>query len=893
MPDWDRYVRERLSLHLRPEREAEIVNELAQQLELKYSELINAGMSHEEALIGADAQVASWSSLAREIDSAEHPYTPDPRPESYNWFTGIRHDLRYALRLLRKEPVFAFVALTTLAFAIGANTAMFTIVDSVVVRALPYPDPDRLVTLGAHRATQPEIAEFTSAPDFFDLQKQFRSVGQIAGISGIWNLVTGDSDAQRLNGLFVSSNFFNLLGAKPALGRVFVAQEDLPGKAAPLVVLGYGYWQRRFAGSAEVLRKTIVLDNNAYTIIGVLPAGFRYLGEPLTGAVEDIDAYLPLAANPLISTPRNLRFMKVLGRLSAGSSVPAARRELQQIGASLASEYPQTNREMAWELQALRGEALGNYRSPVLLLLASVGFVLLLASANIANMLLARIIGRKQEISIRTALGASTFRIVRQLVVEGFALAVIGGACGAGVAPLLLGIANALGPQALMHSQHFRIDTSALLFTAAVAMIASLVCGVIPAWYALTADIGNALRAGGRTATGRTRNLRSVLVIAQVGIAVVLLIGSGLLIRSFQNLLSVNPGFRAEHLVTISTQLPGSASTPEQRTAIFELVKSRLMSVPGVESVAAVSRLPLMGTDLTTMLTPEGATAPAQGLEVQFRRTTPAYFATMGIPLLGGRIYEANDPAKAPIAVVDETTARLLWPSAGAVGKLVKVGSTSAAAPWIRIIGVVGAVHHFGLDVSQRPTIYVPYAASPLGSPILVIRSAKDPAPMVGAMVDAVRGTAKGMPAYNVFRMQTLLDRSNAQHRFVMLLLTAFAVAAMLLAALGIYASISQTVSHRTREIGVRLALGASPGAALRLVMAEGLHLTAVGVAIGAAAALGLTRLMTGLLFGVTPLDPVAFVTATAVLALMALIACLVPAARAARVDPLIALRDQ
>jgi predicted permease len=893
MPDWERYVRERLPLDIRPEREAEIVSELAQQLELKYSELTGAGMSHEQALAAADAQAGNWAALAREIDSAERPYSPDPiPPEPHRRLAGLRHDLHYAFRLLRKKPAFACVALTTLAFAIGANTAMFTIVDAVVLRALPYPNPDRLVTLGAHREKQREIAEFTSAPDFLDLEKRFRSVFRIAGISPVWSMITGDSEAERLNCLFVSSNFFGLLGARPAAGRLFTRAEDVPGRAAPVVVLSHGYWMRRFGGSDRVLNQTIVLDNAAYTVTGILPAGFRYLGEPLAGAPEDIDAYLPLAANPLISTPRSVRFMKVLGLLRPGASVAAARSEVRQIGASLAAGYPESNREMAWELHALRDEALGNYRSSVVFLLGAVGFVLLLAAANIANMLLARMIGRQQEISIRTALGASRLRIVRQLLAESLALAALGGICGTGVAIVLLRAAKAFGPQALMRSQELRVDMSALLFTGAIAVLVFLVCGLLSAWQASSAEIASALRAGGRSVTTRTRRLRSALVVGQVAIAVVLLTGSALLIRSFQILLRVNPGFRAEHLLTISTQVPYSARTPGQRTAIFQLVKSRLMSVPGVEQVAAVSRLPMMGQDLTTMLTTEGAAGESgQSLEVQFRRTTPDYFRTMGIPLLEGRIYGDADPADAPIAVVDETTARLLWPGVDAIGKRVKSGP-NPDAPWIRIIGVAGEVHHFGLDVSPRPTFYAPYAASPLVAPIVVIRSAGDPAPMASAMVDAVRGAAKGMPAYNVFRMQTLLDRSNAQRRFIMLLLTAFAAAATFLAALGVYGSMSQTVSHRTREIGVRIALGASPAAALRLVLAEAICLAAFGVALGAAAALGLTRLMTGLLFGVTPLDPAAFLGAGLVLGVTAVLASAAPAVRATRVDPLVALRE-
>jgi predicted permease len=893
MRDWNSFVRDRLHLNIRAEREIEVVNEIAEQLETKYSELRSAGMPEAEARQAAEGQIRDWSALAREIDSAEGTYRAEaPYPQSNAFFSGIQHDFRFALRLLRKEPGFAVVALLTLAFAIGANTAMFSIVDAVILRSLPYPESDRLVTLGAHRAKQTDIAEFASAPDFFDLRKQSHSLEQIAGVTPVWNMITGDAAPERLDCLFVSSNFFSLLGANPVAGRLFTNAEDVPGKGAAVAVLGYDYWQRKFAGRPDILNRRIVLDGDAYAVIGVLPFDFRYLGEPLASSPETVDVYLPLAANPLIATPRSLRFLKLLGRLQPGTSDTSARAEVRQLGAALAAQYPDSNREMQWELQTLRKEAVGKFRSPALLLLAAVGFVLLLASANVANMLLARMIGRKQEISIRAALGASGYRIVRQLLAEALVLSLAGGLCGIGTAKLLLRLGTRLGPPALMQNQDIRLNSMVLLFAAAVAVLACLLCGVMPAFYAARTDVANALRAAGRSVTMKGRSLRSALVMIQIAVALVLLIGAGLLIRSFQNLLSVNPGFRAENLVTISTQLPVSARSPEERTAFYHLLRSRLLSVPGVQEVGAVSRLPLMGSDLTSTFRPEDrAPGPGQDIEVQFRRTTPSYFATMGIPLLRGRIYDDHEAVTAHIALIDETTARLLWPNTDPVGKRVKIGPN--ASSWVTIIGVTGAIHHFGLDASPQPTVYVPYAGSPLSAPILVIRTGIEPVTSVNALVDAVRGPAKELPAYNVFRMQTLIDRANMQRRFVMLLLTAFAVAAMALAGIGVHASISQTVRHQVREIGVRIALGASPSETFRLVLEQAFRLTIIGVAIGGAAAIGSNHFMSSVLFHVAPLDPLAFLCGTSVLALCALVACLGPAVRAARVDPLTALREE
>jgi predicted permease len=890
MPDWNRYVRERLNLRIRPDRETEVVSELAQLLELKYAESIGAGMPEPEAIAKTEALTKDWTGLAAEIDDAERPHNPPelPSPDE-SLFGGLWLDFRYALRLMRKSPGFALITIATLALGTGANTAMFTIVDAVAIRPLPYPEPDRLVTLGAHRA-QTDIAEFTSAPDFFDLRNQSKALSALAGISPVWNMVSGDDQADRLECLFVSSNFLPLLGARTALGRLFTPDEDDRARPAARIILGYSFWQRRFGGQSDALGRKLTLDGNVYRIVGVMQKGFRYLGEPIATAPTDVDAYLPMAANPLVNTARTLRYMKVLGKLAPGATLAQANDELQRIAANLAAQYPQSNRGFEWHMHALRDEAVGRYRSPVLLLLGAVGFVLLLCSANVANMLLARVAGRRQEISIRAALGASRSRILRQLLAESLVLAAAGGVCGAGIGSLLLRLVKAVGPESLLQ-QDFHLNATALFFTAGVAILASLFAGLTPAWYAGTAEIGDALRAAGRSVTARSRGIRSVLVAGEIALALVLLVGAGLLIRSFQRLLAVSPGFRTENLVTIATQFPASVRTPSQRRTLYQLVASRLAGVSGVEAVAAVSRLPMMTSDLTSLVVAEGRPpGPGQGIDVQFRRTSNNYFATMGIPLIGGRSYNDQDAADASIAVIDETTAQLLFPGENAVGKRVRIGPDSA--PWTTVIGVVGATRQFGLEVLPKPTLYLSAAGSPFSSPIMVVRTARDPGPLIGPLMASVRGAAHGMPAYNVFQMQTLVDRSTAQRRFLMMLLTAFASTAMLLAALGIYGSISQTVSHRTRELGLRLALGASRREAFRLVLNEGFQLTSIGVAIGAGASLLLTRLMRGVLFGVGPFDPPAFVIAAAVLALVALAACTLPARRATQVDPLVALRD-
>ncbi|HEV2687653.1 MAG TPA: ABC transporter permease, partial [Bryobacteraceae bacterium] len=839
MLDWNRFVRDRLALKLRPERESDIINELAELMEHTYTEAMAGGATHEEALRRAEKEAGDWRKLSREITAAEaQPKLPEPPPARMSVFAGFRHDLVYALRFLRKKPVFALIAAGTLAFGIGANTAMFTLVDAIVLRGLPYPEPSRLVTLGAHREKQKDIAIYTSAPDFFDLRKLAKSFSELAGISPIWNMVTtGATEADRLEALFVSSNFFPMLGVSPLAGRVFTAAEDQAGHAANVVVLGHSYWQRAYGGSLDALNKTIALDSSVYTIIGVMPPDFRYLGEPVVGTMTEPDVWIPMAANPLAGTGRGLRYMKVLGHLAPGVTLDQARDELRRIGLGLAAQYPQTNSEKAWELRPLNDEAFGKYRTPVFLLLGAVGFVLLLASANVANLLLARVVERKQEMSIRTALGASAYRILRQLLAESLVLSALGGVLGGGLALAILQVLVKTGPASLMRAQKIGLDARALLFTSAIVILAATLSGLAPAWRTVTAEIGNALRASGRSLTAGTHRFRSGLVIVQVAVALVLLVGAGLLIRSFQNLLLVDPGFRAENLVTISTQLPASARTPEQMTALNRGLMEQLMTVPGVEQVAEVSRLPMMASDLTTDVMAEGKPLDTHGTEVQFRRTTPNYFQAMGIPVRGGRVYASHDTG--PVVLLDEVAARMIWPGENAVGKRIKVGSDTK---WTTVIGVVGQTRNFGLDIAPSPTLYVSDIVRPLGAPLLEIRTSRDPAPLLNTLAATIRRAHQGMPAYNVFLMQTLVDRSTAQRRFIMMLLTAFAMAAMLLAAVGVYGSISHTVAYRTREIGLRIALGATPAAALRMVLGEGLRLTGAGVAIGIVAAAGLTR---------------------------------------------------
>jgi len=888
-PDWRAYVREHLPpLPLRPEREAEIVAEIALQLDQAYAEAMADGDTEGEARRRAERQFADWEALGREIRDAERQEPAAELPGGRGW-TGIAHDVRYTLRWLRRRPVFAAAMIGTLALGIAGNTAIFTMVDAVALRSLPYRGANRLAAIDTTQPKQPEIAPFTSAPDFYDFRERTRAFEAVASISPVWSLVlTGRGETERVEALYVSAEFFPMLGVEPELGRTFTAAEDVRWKAAGVVVLSHSFRMRRFGGGRDVLGQTVKLDNNTFTVIGVLPEGFHYAGQPLTGSESQIDAWLPMNSNSLATSVRQLRYLKVIGRLARGVSAARASQEARRIGEELARQFPETDAGFVIGVEALQSQATGRYRQSMLLLLGAIAFVLLMACANVADLLLGRAAERQKETAMRVALGASRWRLLRQFFTEGAMLALFGGALGLMLADLGIRALAALAPRSLLRPSDVSLDPRALAFTAGAVTAAALLAGLPPAWRMFRADLESALRESARVLTGGARRWRSALVALQVAVALTLLVGSGLLIRSFQRLLDVNPGFDARNLVTISTQLPVAAQKPEQRAALYRVLRDRLLAVPGVRSVAAVSRLPLMGMTLSTWLYVEGEPAtPEAHHEVEYRVATTDYFHTMAIPLRAGRLLDEHDGQ--PAILINEAAARLLWPGRNAVGRRMRFDP--AKPDWITVVGIVGDIRHDALDVAPRPEVYRAYAINPLGAPVLVIRTAGDPKPIMPLLAQAVRSVNAEMPAYNVYEMQTLVARSRAQRRFVMWLLTGFGAVALLLAGVGIYGMISQSVVQRTQEIGLRMALGASPASTLRLVFREGMQLLLAGMAMGSVAALLLTGLMRNLLFDVRPLDAASFGGAMLILVVFAAVACYLPARRATRVDPMTALR--
>ncbi len=855
MPDWRAYIRQHLpAIGVGPERESEIVSELALQMEQAYGDALARGESDAEARSRAEEQFHDWDHLAVEIDRADRPRGP-------RMLTGVLHDARYATRYLSRNPGFAAVAVLTLAFGIGASVAVFSLVDALVLRSLPYPEPNRLMAIETRRVQQPEIEPWTSPPDFFDLQERTRAFSSVAAIDPIWNLVlTGRGEAQQLTALFTSANLFPMLGLKAELGRTFSPQEDIRTKPVGVTMLSHSFWQRRFGGRRDVLGQRLVMDGSAFTVIGVMPPDFHYEGEPLAGTAAEIDVYCPLAANPLTTGGRGLRCLKLIGRLRRGVSAEQASGDVRRIGDALATEYAASNRGFAIDAQPLREQVTGRFRLTMLLLFGSIGFVLLMACANVAGLLLARAAARSREISVRVAIGASRFRLLRQLLTEGLVLAAMGGVAGLVVANFGLRLLLAAAPTTLIAGRTIHLDLRALLFATIVVLACAILSGLPPAWRMVRGDVANALREAGRGLTGSHHRLRSLIVVSQVAVALVLLVGASLLIRSFQRLMDVDPGFQARHLLAIATQAPQALQSPEQRMGFYRRVEDALMSVPGVEAVAGASRLPMQGMSLGSALFIEGKSTPGeQGPDVEYRVVTGNYFATMGIPLRAGRLFEDHDTHPESVLVINRTMARRFWPGESPLGRRIKLGPSPENKQWITIVGVVGDIRHFGLDSDPRPEIYRPFAYNPLGAPILAIRTAGDPGTLAETLAARVHSLSPDVPTYNVAPMQDLVDRSTTQRRFAMWMLTVFSLAALLLAGVGIYGTMSQAVAQRTQEIGLRMALGASPAATLRMVLRQGLSLALSGIVLGAATAAALTHLMGKMLFEVHPLDPPAF----------------------------------
>ena len=790
-------------------------------------------------------------------------------------------DIRYGVRSLVKRPAFTAVAVITLALGIGLNTAIFSVINAVLLRPLAYAEPVRLVTFRSNQ----------SAPDLADVQAQSHAFSSFGGeVKQPLDYTAGSEPVQFQIGQ-VTGGYFETLGVQPELGRAITAEDDKSG-APFVVVLSHKLWRNQFGGDQQILGKTIPLSGNVYTIVGVMPSGFA-------SPRDNIEAWTAVhVSNPLAANFRGVHFLRTYGRLAPGLSLDQARAEMQVIDKTLAAQYPADNKNRASVLIPLHERIVGQSRQSLLVLFAAVSLVLLIACANFANLLLARAAEREREFVIRTALGAGRWRLIRQLLTESVLVSLAGGAIAVLLAIWATNLLIALQPENLPRLQEIGVDGRVLAFTFGVSLLTGIIFGLLPAWTASRSVIGEALKEGGRSATagGARQTMRSTFVVVELAIALVLLIGAGLLIKTFWNLRSVEPGFNPDHLLTMRVELPESRyKEVDKQTRFRTQTLDAINSLPGVQA-AMVSELPLSGNSLDHDFLIDGRPPVAPGDEpsLESRSVLGDYFHTMQIPLRLGRDFGPQDFLEnGPlVGIANDMLVRQYFANEDPLGKRVR-WARSPQIQWITIVGVVGDVKHFGLDLPEQPALYSPYTQINPWKRWMAIaaRTQANPESMAQTVKQQIWKIDSQLPVTDVRTMNEVSAESFAARRFNMLLLGIFAGLALVLAAVGIYGVMSYAVTQRTQEIGIRMALGARATDVLKLIIRNGMALTLLGVVIGVAGALALTRLLTTLLFGVTPTDKPTFIAVSAVLILVALLACYLPARRATKVDPLVALR--
>jgi putative ABC transport system permease protein len=803
--------------------------------------------------------------------------------------SGLFQDFRYALRQLHKSPGFTAVAVITLALGIGANTAVFSVVDQVLLHPLPYPDSDRIVKIS--QTFQGVSTDDASPANYLDWVSQNQlsqkpAFAEMAAARGWRGSLSAGNRPEQVSGTMTTPSFFPLFGINPILGRSLAASDAQPGNDH-VVVLGYGLWQRYFAADPGVVGRNFRLNGEQYSVVGVMPPTF---------SPDDYgELWLPspwgVPTHPLVpdQDPRQFRdrnYLEVWARLKPGVTLPAAGAELDTIARRLEKQYPDSNGEVGVSLLPLHEYIVGDVRPVLLVLLAAVVFVLLIACANVANLLLARATARGKEISIRTALGASRRRLLRQLLTESVLLASLGGALGLVLAVLAVPSLLALSPPEIRQFNQIGINREVLSFSFLASFICGVAFGLIPALQASRSNPNQFLKEGERgSATNRGRT-RSALVIAEVGLSLVLLVGAGLLVKSFARLMEVNPGFDPDHLLTFNLSLP-SSTDPARQFAFYQQVVQRLQVLPGVQVTGAVSRLPLAGGNSSRSFNIPG---DEKSYNADIRVSTPDYFRAMGIPLLKGRVFSDSDiRSSLNVAIVNEVLARTVFPGQDPIGKqITNFGPDNLT---LQIVGVVGNVRHAGLDAQPHAEIYQLLGQAQWPSMFVTMRSATSAMSLTSAAQGAVWSVNKDVPLANIHTMHELISNSVQRRRFSMLLLTIFAAVAMLLAATGLYGVMSYSVAQRTKEIGIRMALGARRPNVLALIVKQGMALVLMGIAVGTVLSFGMTRLISGMLFGITATDPLTFAGVAALLGAVAFLANYLPALRAASVDPMVALR--
>jgi len=813
-------------------------------------------------------------------------------------------DLRYGARMLLKNPGFTLVAVTTLSLGIGANSAIFSVVNSVLLRELPYREPRRLVMVWSDRPQLQARTGMTEGPvsaaDFTDWRDQNQSFEQIAALHSQSLNITGAGEPKFVGGVRASASLFALLGVEARHGRVFLPEEDRAG-ANRVVILSDRLWVRGFGADPKIIGQTISLNNEPYTVVGVMPPDFQFPRKADLPAgfqfPREVDLYTPLALTPEQRNNRGRHYLSVIARLKPQTGFEQARAEMEGIAERLKQQYPNTNRDKGVRLVAFHQQVVGKARPALLALLGAVGFVLLIACANIANLLLARGAARQKELAIRAALGAGRLRVIRQLLTESLLLAASAGALALLLAVWGVDLLRAIIPNNLPRADEIGVDVRVFGFTLVVSLGAGILFGLIPALQASRTDLNETLKEGGRSSGGGGHNrFRGLLVISEIALALLLLVGAGLLARSFVRLMSVDPGLDPRNVLTMDIMLPRGKYQPPQQAAFFQQLLERLRALPGVQSAGAVYPLPLSGAEEGMGFGIEGRppATPGERRNAGPRWVSPDYFKALKIQLLKGRVFTESDGAEAPLVlVINEAMARQYWPNEDPIGGRVAFNGLGNQPIWREIVGVVKDVRHTALDTESKPQMYFPFTQFPSPFMTLVARTDGDPLSLVAAARSQVQAIDRDQPISNIHTMEELLAKSVSQRRFNLLLLAIFAGVALLLAVVGIYGVMSYSVEQRTHEIGVRMALGGGAADVLRLLLGQGMKLVAIGVAIGLAAAFGLTRLISALLFDVRATDPVTFVTLALLLTVVALLACYIPARRATKVDPIVALRRE
>jgi putative ABC transport system permease protein len=813
-------------------------------------------------------------------------------------------DLRYALRSLARSPGFALVAALTLALGIGANTAIFSVVYSVLLRPLAYEQPEQLVSIRAGFAGTGAKDVPSSQPEYQDYRREVPALEDLAAIYPININFTGVGEPQRIQAAVVSDNYFRLLGVKPVLGRDFTKDDD-GGRIGYVTIISYDLWRQRFGGDPGIIGKTVRLDDDPMTVVGVMPRGFRHV---LESGASPMEVWAPISlSNPDTNffNVRGARVYDLIGRLKPGKTVEDARSEITVLRARLTEQYPKNYPGgLGWTpvVEPLAEQVVGDVRPALLVLLGAVGFVLLIGCANVANLLLARATAREREIAVRTALGGSQMRLVRQLLTESLVLAVVGGLLGLVLASWGASALGRLASLYLPRAGEIELSLPVLGFTAFLILLTGVGFGLIPALQASRPDLQSVMKDAARGSSSgapRTR-MRAALVVAEVAVALMLLAGAGLLLRSFQRLMAVEYGFDPERLLTLQVWLPvpndnakGRFFTQDQRRSFYERALASVQQVPGVRQAALTSRLPFRGRNGTSF-TIEGKPVPPDqpAPNAEFRLVSPNYFSTMGIPLVSGEgLPEVADSIANGKVVINRTLAAKFWPGEDPIGRRIQLFGSQG--PWVTVAGIVGDVRQMSLAEPPRQELYISYQAFAGQEMSMVVRTTDDPERLGTAVTSAIREVDPEQPVFGVMSMDRLIDNAGAERRVSMMLLLLFAAIALLLSALGIYGVMAYTTNQRRHEIGIRMALGARGGDVLRLVLGQGMRLVAIGLGLGLIGAWLLSRVLASQLYGITRQDPLTYLSVAALLALVALTASWLPARRATRVDPMLSLRSE